>query len=541
MRLYRLGLAYVSLCALITGCAEGGPDTPNDFHEDMGPAIPSGPTGGGVPVEDLPSDGQAPDDSDIAAQNAVFVMNTERFFTSVGVAVRGKDMSADPPEVLIRTPSGFNRITGSRYNGGYRFLGVPEGEFYLRSGGSYVITDERNVDVGRNHLGRQDTTFTSHSSTPMDLNLTNLAPWQAPVGLANGSRLQVVSGNVDLMADVELYSPVALGATALQTQDAYSFAMTNSLPVLDAAKGDGLYVNQFTNVFGKPLPTTGARLVANSLVRSMQVPPFDFTPDDITPLTISGAMQEVPQSNVSFEWRLGAFTPYASDVHPAATPRLPAFFIDVSAHGPEEGWIGYSGDVFSFFLPQGSAFTLTDRLPYGNPYPASWKLVASASYSFRTMEVPPGTSGPLRPLSGSISSTDYLENLVAGPIVPRLTPPRGLAIDGIPASTQRVVGNTSPIISWQPPANGAPTAYRVNLQRNDTEWNTLIPQNLFYLPGTATELRLPPGALQPGSIYAVRVMAIDSPNAEFASKPFTSGERMPVYTADTTSSFFSTP
>ncbi|WIG99347.1 fibronectin type III domain-containing protein [Myxococcus sp. SDU36] len=471
----------------------------------------------------------------------MFVMNTERFFTSVGVAVRGKDMSSDPPEVLLRTHSGFTRITGAPYNGGYRFLGVPQGEYYLRTGRVYVLTDERHVEIGRNALGRQDTVFTPSYDTPLSVNLTNLAPWQQAGGLAYGSRLQFVSGNVDFAGEANFYNAIPTGTTELETSDAVANNMANFVPIFEAAKGDGLYVNQLTNVFGKPLPTTGAPLVVNSLVRSMQVPPFDFAADGITPLTISGALQEVPPSNVSLEWRLGAFTPYASDVHPAATPRTPSFYIDVSAHGPEEGWIGYSGEVLSFLLPQGASFTLTDRLPYGNPYPANWRLVASAHYAFRAMEAPPGSGGLLRSLSGSIASMDYLENLVAAPIVPRLTPPRALTIDGIPATSQRVVGNTSPIISWQPPANGAPTAYRVTLQRYSEEYYTLMGQNYFYLPGTATEVRLPPGILEPDTVYAVRVMAIDSPNAEVTRRPFSTSELLPIYSADTTSSFFSTP
>ncbi|AEI64647.1 putative lipoprotein [Corallococcus macrosporus] len=471
----------------------------------------------------------------------MFVMNTERYFTAVGVALRSKDMSSSPPEVLLRTSGGFNRITGTPHNGGYRFLGVPQGEFYLRTGGTYILTDERHVEIGRNILGRADTVYSPRSSTPLHLNLTNLAPWQQSAGLTTGSRIQLVSGSVDFTGDALISDAISTGATELNTQNAIAAAMTNLVPVFEAAKGDGLYVNQHATVYGQPLPLSNARLAANSLVRSLQVPAFDFTADDITPLAISGALQDVPTSEVSFEWRLGAYTPHASNVHPSASPRIPSFFIDVAAHGPEAGWVGYSGEILSFALEAGAAFTLTNRLPYGNPYPSSWRLVASATYPFRTMEVPPG-GGPAIGLSGSIASTDYLENLVAGPIIPRLTPPRALSIDGIPATSQRVVGNTSPVISWQPPANGAPTTYRVRLYRLDRDGGfvSVMPQNTFFLPGTATDVRLPPGLLAPNTVYSVRVMAMDSPNFDFAT-PLYTNDQLPVYSADTVSSFFSTP
>ncbi|WP_434347340.1 fibronectin type III domain-containing protein [Myxococcus virescens] len=136
-------------------------------------------------------------------------------------------------------------------------------------------------------------------------------------------------------------------------------------------------------------------------------------------------------------------------------------------------------------------------------------------------------------------TSDYVENLVASPITPALTPPRALSIDGIPATSQRVVGNTSPIITWKPPANGAPTAYRVSLIRYvNTSAST---QTALYLPGTATEVRLPVGTLAPNAIYSVRVTALDSPHQEVTREPFTIFEKLPLHMADTISSLFTTP
>ncbi|WP_229908527.1 fibronectin type III domain-containing protein [Comamonas sp. JC664] len=516
---------------MLTGCAEDGAGPLHDEQEQRTPVNPNDSAGDGTDAEGR----------DIAGTRTVFVMNTERFFTAVGVAVRGKDMSANPPEILIRNGRTFTRIRGSPYAGGYRFLNVPEGEYYLKaSATTYVVTDEQHVEIGRNRLGREDTVFTEQYYNPLHLNLTNLAPWNASAPYQNGSRLQFTSGEVEFLGEANIFDTIPNGETRLDTQNAFLDSYLGGTPVFEAAKGDRLYVNQLTAVNQGYLPS-GQLLTASTVVRSMEVPAFDYVPDGMTPLSISGAMQNVPLSNVSLEWRLGSYAPLASAVHPAATYRSAAFYIEASAHGPEEGWVGYSGEVFAATLPQGAAFTLAQNFSYGNPYPSHWRMIGTAYHTYTTAEVPPGLGGPPRTLRGNITVVDELENLVVNPIIPTLTPPRGLAIDGIPATSQRVVGNSSPVISWQPPANGAPTAYRVTVQHLHPEFQILTTYGSIFLPSTTTEVRLPPGYLAPGSIYFLRVAAIDSPNADVTREPFSSYEKLPSVYADTVSSLFSTP
>lgn len=300
-------------------------------------------------------------------------------------------------------------------------------------------------------------------------------------------------------------------------------------------------MNQLTDIHGDLLPS-GGRLVSETIVRSLELPAIEYDPAWALPLNISGALQPVPTSDFSLEWRLGDYISHAQDIHPDAEPNTSQFYVHPAAHGPTASWVGYSGEALRFVLPVGASYTLTDDLTYGNPYPSTWRMVSHANYSFRTLEVPPGGSGGTpRGLSGNISSADYLENLVAAPIVPKLTPVRALAIDGLSATTQRGVSNTSPTISWQPPATGAPNAYRVSLQRLNTSNYILMPQAHFLLPGTASEVRIPTGLLASNATYAVKVTALDSPNSEVTCKPFTLFQDLPYHVADTLSSFFTTP
>ncbi len=521
------------MCAVLTGCADEGADTLHDAQDQRIPVNQN---------DSAPSEDIAPaEERNVPGTSTVFVINTQRYFTAVGVAIRGLDMSSNPPEILVLNGNTFTRITGSPYGGGYRFFNVPEREYYLKRGSSYLVTNERHVELGANILGRTDVIRTDHFATPLELDLTNLAPWSQGGTFAENARLQFASGNLGVAGEATLFDLVAQGATSLSTTNAEMYNIAGGeLPVFEAAKGDDLYVTQASRVFQGSM-ANGQPLNASTIVRSLEYPALNFVPNGVTPLIINGAMQEVPLSNVSLEWRLGAYAAHASDVHPSAMPRTPSFGIDVSAHGPEEGWVGYSGDVFFAMLPQGASFTLAQNLTYGNPYPSHWRMIGSATYTFQAGEVRPGSGGPPRPLTGSIMTTDYLEDLVTSPITPTLTPPRNLAIDGIPATSQRVVGNSSPVISWQPPANGAPTAYRVELLQHPAVGAGTRITNVFLLPGTETEVRLPAGTLASGEVYNVRVTANDGPGYEVSRAPYQTRDLLPFTTASAFTSMFSTP
>ncbi len=522
MRMHRLGLACVSMSVVLSGCADGEPNNGESLQDNQRPVSQNSTSGS----------------SEVDGPDAVLVTHTERFHTSVGIAVRSKDLSSSPPELLVRTSTGFTPVTGAPHAGGYRFLGVPQGEYYLKTGSNFVVTDERHVEVGQNYRGREDTVFSSVHDADMDVALTNVAPWEDPDGSFLGSRIQLVSGQLDFVADTFLWSSTLPGATHLNGHGT-AYSLSNTFPAFDASKQDGLYVNQFSSFQGAQLPT-GAPLVGETLSRSLALPYFDYTPGVSPVLTVSGAMQAVPTEGFSLEWRLANYPAQALAIHPNATARAPSFTISPAPHSPASSSVGYAGEVFNFTLPAGANFTLTDQLTYGNPYPSSWQMVGIAHYPFAFSETAPGASRA-RTLSGAIASWDTLDSLVASPVEPKLTPAGALAIDGIAATTQREVSNSSPLITWTPPVTGAPNAYRVLLKRYNVSNATLWVQNQFYLPGTASELRIPAGVLAPGAVYALTVTAIDSPNADVTREPFTVIDQLPLHMADTLSSFFTTP
>jgi hypothetical protein len=544
MYLRHFSFLLVPVCATWLGCAGGEPGSTPEPHSDLSPvnADTGDGTWMGVPLDE----GCAPDggtaDGGAPAGNTVLVTSSTRYHTAVGIAERPDDLSGRTLEVLVPNGSTFTRITGTAVDGGYQFSGVPSGTYYLRTGSaSYVVTDERVVDIGVNRLGRQDTVFTDWSITPVQLNLVNLAPWAAWQSQSvPGSSLQVASAEVDLYGGVDIFDVDPTGQTSVLSTGSELWSGTGPIPVFEAARGDRLYVNQLSPVDAGTLPDGGA-VAYTTVVRSVQMGAFDFTADGTTPMPITGVMQPVPMTEFPIEWRLPQFTARASEVHPAATPSLPSLYVMPATHGLQHGWVGYSGELLTLTLPRGASYDFTRRLSYGNPFPSSWGKVGSAQYSFRTLQPVPNGGGSQYYLTGSISTYDRFENFIAGPVQPRVSPPRELTIDGVAASVPREVGSASPVISWLPPTLGTATAYRVSLYRFDPELMFPVLYGRLYLPPSATQVRLPPGTLTPGSIHFLRVAALDVPGYDVERHPFNSVEKLPYAQAEAISSFFTTP
>src|SRR5215217_448041 len=474
-------------------------------------------------------------------QGVVMVKDTTRFYTSVGVAERQEDLSANPPEVLVFNGATFTRFLGSAAEGGWRFTNVPSGPFYLRTGSTYFVTSSRHVEIGRNRLGRPEAEYVDTFSVPLQLNLLNMAPWQPwTSSSAPGTDLQLTSGQVDLYATPYLFETPPDGATSVVTADAELSSNLGHLPVFEADRVDRLYINQLSGFSAGTLPN-GQPLGYAAVERSVHAGAFDYRPDSASAIPVTGWLQPVSMREFPLEWRLPQFAGFASVVHPNALPGVPRLDVVPGAHGLEGGWIGYTGELLTLSLPRGSAYDFTTRMKFGNPYPSNWGLVGVVSYTFRNQEALPDGSGRVGNLTAGYTSWDEFDHLIAGPVTPKVSPPRSFTIDGVPASVQRNVGTASPVFAWAPPTLGTPTAYRVSILRLDLDLGFSSTWRTLYVPGSATQVRLPPDLLEPGTTYHATVTAIDSPLLDIQASPFRTLEQLPYRAAGTVSSYFTTP
>ncbi|WP_426754038.1 hypothetical protein [Myxococcus sp. Y35] len=469
----------------------------------------------------------------------VLVTASAHFHNAGGITAVPRDLSASNLEILIPNGSTFTHLTGSATpDGGWQFTGVPSGLYYLKSGSTYTITDAREVELDSHDLGRADTVFSPETISPLDINVTNLAPWMPyRRNTEPGSSLQVASGQVNLGAFLTLYEDVPAGQTSLITSQADMWNTTGGTPIFEAAKGDRLYVNQLSQLDAGTLPDGGA-LAYSTVVRSVEMPAFDYAADGTTPLPVTGALQPVPQTAFSVDWRLSEYPGHASTVHPTATPDTPGFYVYPSAYGLSHGWLGIVGEVFTLELPAGTLPDFTRPLTYGNPYPSSWGMVGYAQYSFRVWAPFPDGSGGSFGLLGTMLTHERLEDLVAGPVQPRVSPPRTLTLDGADAMTSLQVASLTPVVAWQAPTLGSPTAYRVAVYGRSGF--SLRLKGYVYVPGSLTQVRLPPGLLSSGAIHYLRLTAIDAPYFDLSRRGSTT-YLLPNRQADALSAFFTTP
>ncbi|MFY2564087.1 hypothetical protein ACN469_41235 [Corallococcus terminator] len=498
--------------------------------------------GSGPGVIDSPSEFAASGPR-VHAADTVSVKRTTRFFTAVGKGEQAEGgWPIDPPILFIPSEDGstFTRNVGSALRGEWFFEGVPSRPYFLRTGTTYVLTGEREVDIGSNRLGRMDAIYPSEApSTYAEVHLDNLAPWQPPVSNQQpGSSLQFVSNQVDAAGPIYFFDEPLPGQTSIHTGMAWASPYGGTMPLFEAVAGDKVYINQLSELSAGTLPD-GTSLGYSAVVRSVETQAFDAYPGGYLPLT--GVLEPLPMREVSLDWRLPEYTRHADEVHLGARGAVPVLSISPAAHGLANGWVGYSAELLNLYLPLGASFDFSAPLRFGNPFPSDWGGAAAVAYPFRRLLPVPDDSGRAVYVRGAFTSFVSIEELIAGPVVPQMTPPLSLTLDGMPAFTVRKVLSTHPVLAWSPPSVGVPSAYRVLVYEYEPTLSQPVFRNSLYVPGSVTQVRLPPDMLDPASIYYLRVSAIAAPHFDVERYPFSSWSYLPQHSAEVVSTLFLTP
>ncbi|WNG17975.1 fibronectin type III domain-containing protein [Cystobacter fuscus] len=469
------------------------------------------------------------------------VRSVQYFHTASGVEERPADFSTDPMKLFVLADGNFIARPGARTSAEeYAFADVPDGTYYLKWGNSYVVTSARRVDRSSHWLGRADAQELPESTFPVRvrLDINGLEPWAEDVQSLWGN-MQLVSGELDVAGSINADEVMQPQSTSVRGAVVSFNIHSNLLPFrFEQARGDRAWVNQLVpRVAGKL--ADGSSLRYATLARSLHLAPFSF--DGSQPLSVSGTFQALPQKPLSLSWALSSFAPHAADVHPAARLDGATFSLVAAAHGVEDaGWVGFSGELLSFVLPADYATDVRDTLVYGNPFPSTWGEVAWFDAPFAVNYPIPGTES-LVTVYASMEVYERVSSLAAGPIQPLILPPRGLRLDGEDTFPARPVTLGSHVISWQPPASGQVSAYRLMLRRYvvDGDSARFVDRVSFTLGGQSTSMRLPPDVLKPASHYVVQLAAISAPG--YSAENTGALYHLPKGQAETLSGLLSTP
>lgn len=494
-----------ALCALALG---GCPSSPEPAA-DLRPADPPADLRPADPPADLAEDpGEAVEGT---AVDTHLLGDSER--------VVPRDLSGETIEVLVqRGPGGFDRYPGAgKADGSFRVARLPrdlKGPYYLRLGADYVLTTARRLDLGRARLGRPDAKV-AKGGTQLTFDLKGLSPYQA------GDFLELLSpGAGAYIFGFEYYSDqgVAIGSTeAKDLVIDYLDASTGERPYLfDGDRGDRVTLWQMVS------RKTMAGVEYQAAGRVLRLPALGQKDGEET--VLAGTMEDLPQSETAdLSWRRAAYEAHRTSLVPGTSATDAASVTLLAepggkAHGVSAGY----GDLV--FGPQGKGpgDVQGAGIAYGNPFPAAWTQLVTASIASST-SYSVGTARRML-LNARMSFAAEKAAFVAAEGKPLVGPPRSPKVaDKDLFGDAAVTGvGTSPRLTWDAPALGAPSGYIVSLQRLEAVSARTVSTSVatFYVPAAAERaLTVPPGLLMSGETYHLRIQAVAGPGADLGAAP----------------------
>lgn len=495
-------LLFATAVLLVGGCTSSGSSID-----------PTG-DGGLLPSGDAGTD---------AGANRLHVRSYLHFVSSDGGVTSLPDRLTEANVEALQLDGGtFSRFPGTVTDAGVAEIAAPEGsKLYVRLGSSYVVTSGRDVDFSTWQAGRPDLWLRSLDGLDGRVTLTSLAPVVDEGLLANS--LSVVSPETDFSSSITLsatdagYTEYSGGATLVGSASANPRLPPGRwIPEFEPSKGDTWWLNQLVEHDGG-VEADGGAITYRTVARSAQVP----APAGDGGFDVQAELTEVPQTHaLAFEWRRASFGSAAAQVNPNG--RFGGTFLQVvpMLSGSQSGTVGNLGLLLEASTSDVAGSTLVERYTYGSPYPPSWQhLVVAVSGTFLTVRPPDSNSGTV---SASVATYDRADAL-AGPLEPRLTPPRNLTVDGADAYSGGTFASASPVVAWTEPTVGSPShfvlsVFEVGHVANATTFQrTLVAR--IWVGGSERSLQLPPGVLGSGKRYVLRLTATDSDVPEPLREP----------------------
>lgn len=431
-----------------------------------------------------------------------------------GVALQPERLSGRTLTAYVEQADGtFQSYPGAGADDGtFTVPGLPEGPFTLQLGDLTVHTEGRTLHLGANVLGRPGV-FSAARGEGVQLTAGNLAPWAA------GDELQFTSWNAGLGS----YSTATKRSPAFATgaPDAGATSLLDAFvdfedqPVVDAAQGDDFTITQ--------LESRGldGGLTAHALSRVLR-PAVTLAIGAPTP--VSGQFDAVPPARATVRFEVSAFVGYGPQVNAAATPFQARALID--AHPGPFGATTFSGDTPDLAVleaPVDGGDPVVE-LAYGNPFGPSWTPYVASGVLFEVRYRAPFPDGALanaRAEVGFVSSNALFGPGTSQPLRPLISPPRAVTVDGQPAAAPLEGVGPTPVVAWTAPALG--TVARTELEAVELAADLQVTRrrssSRVRVIGPRTSLRLPPGMLNPGRYYFLRLTAFTEPSTYDPASP----------------------
>jgi hypothetical protein len=426
-----------------------------------------------------------------------------RYVDHVPAVTVPQDLSQTTFQVYVvdeSMPGGFARfpaegpVTGHA-DGTFEIDDVPAGAFWLREqpmddGPTFRYSATHAVSSTYDVLGRPDAVPLPYAqTTPLALDATGLAPWGA-----NDRLFADCWGNATENDGVPrlLIPALTAGATSINASfnwnDGYSYGPRGGVYLMAARDGDF--------VLSRTTYATSAAVSAQTLTQVMKVPAIDQVAGTLS--TIRGTFVDVPlDHNVTIAIDAGSIV----NVLPGGNTITGIDVSLLAGPGSAEGlmlgpmlYAAYTTDNVQ----------LNVNASYGDPFDATWPVIASGQISLRQpLKDPTGVS------SGWLLSVMTLENgsyTFTAPPMPHTPTLDGIALDG-------------GAIGWD---GASPMQLDLHVDEPATEQSVMI-ENFtpgggssfaFVWSGSApvdsARLIIPPELVHVGSTYTLHVSTWDS-------------------------------
>jgi hypothetical protein len=376
---------------------------------------------------------------------------------------------------------------GGDATGGFAVPDVPLGRsFWLRVGDNYIYTSARDLDLSSRRYGRTNRVFPTLPSTGVDLQLTQLTPWEA------GDGFQLAS----LGAGVRMF-------TRPFTADAGIDALAVTVPfgvskdaLIDGSLGDRVEISQFVAA------SSGGNMYG-ALRRSFRPAPFTMNDGATTP--VSGVTVSLPVLNATIDWRRSEYEQFAAiSVPPPGSPgAFSRFWLNALERGQALGTYDTGPQLVDYYeLTQTTDLLMT--FTFGNPFDGT-DIVTDSQIYFRTSYALPNAT--VFNEFSYIRDFDSLTASISAPIHPRLSPPLNPRLNGMSLFAPLAGVGISPTVSWDPPAVGNPTLYSVTVYELGVQNGATTSTTRATLITADVKAVLPPVLLRPGAVFYLRIAA----------------------------------
>lgn len=431
---------------------------------------------------------------------------------------------------------------------------------------TFVETDARVVDVGRFNTGRSDIAPMTQPS-PIAINATFGIPFQVYTEDMSGQvtqpltdELQFVSRGAALWGIADTFAEMtgpADGATQVQgwtfdMQGNFMDLMNQGTPLVDASKGDDFVaLHGVAQQEGDSMPDgdpwTGYQYFAAQ--EAFSAANVTMTDGGTTNVTLD--FMPVTQKNFVLDYKGSAFNALLPSG--ITDPVFASLSVVMEVGTPNPG-IGAFASLWSTTVSSEMAYTNPDpachdagcdpmacatacdpgmlvhpgdhahTYGYGNPFQYGQELftaIISFSKNVRPL-LPEMTTERLR---GSFSISVPAAEVMGKPILPTLSLPQNIKVAGQATPYDQITTGvgTTPTISWDPPAMGTPTNYRVSVidlkDMTGTDGTTSLRRTVATMYTTGTQVTIPEGIMQAGANYYLQVTA-DAAEGYDSSKPF---------------------